>query len=286
MPEKHVQRLPLEWISAFEAAGRHGSFTRAASELNVTQAAVSQRIRALEARLGTRLFTRQARGVSLTTEGEAWLPYVARAFETLQHGTDELFGKPLRKIGMSASASVCQLWLIPRLPALHRVADYQISLTSMTIEADYARTNADIDIRYGTGDWPDSAKAQLYKEDLTPMAAPHLLKMAKDWRTLPHIAVAGPRPGWQEWARHTGQATIPVPTYRFDSFVAANEAAKAGLGVMLGSLPLCQAALKSGALLRLSPHSLPQTAGYWMIDRGRMIKEKQWAELVQHLCAP
>ena len=76
MANRKIDTLPLEWVRVFEAAGRVGSFTAAAQECGLTQAAVSQRIRNLEERIGTNLFSRQARGVTLTVDGEAWLPYV------------------------------------------------------------------------------------------------------------------------------------------------------------------------------------------------------------------
>ncbi len=281
---KRMDQLPLEWVRVFEAAGRSGSFTSAAHEIGLTQASVSQRIQNLEQRLGARLFTRQARGVTLTVEGEAWLPYVSRALRSLNRSADELFGKPLQKLVLSASASVIQLWIVPRLAALDQGAHFQLSVTTMNIEPDFAKTNADIEVRYGSGGWPGMVSARLYPELLAPLATPALLRHAPRWQDLPRIAVSGPRPGWQEWAERTGEAAPPAPRYRFDSFVAALAAARAGLGVLLGSVPLCAAELGDRALVRLSKDALVLDEGYWMMARQDTVPARQWKALVAALC--
>lgn len=281
---KRMEKLPLEWVRVFEAAGRTGSFTAAARETGLTQAAVSQRIQNLEQRLGARLFTRQARGVTLTVEGEAWLPDVGNALRSLHRSADALFGKPLQKLVLAASASVIQLWIVPRLPSLDLGAHFQLSVTTMNIEPDFAKTHADIEVRFGHGGWPGSDGARLYREVLTPMAAPALLAGTARWQELPRIAVSGPRPGWQEWAERNGDAAPPAPRYRFDSMVAALAAARAGLGVMLGSLPLCAADLADGALVRLSNEALVLEDGYWMTARDDTVPARQWQALVAALC--
>ncbi len=284
MVKSKIENLPLEWVRVFEAAGRLGNFTAAAAEIGLTQAAVSQRIRNLEGQIGADLFTRQARGVTLTVEGEAWLPYVSNALQGLNRSAEDLFGKPLKKVVISAPVSVMQLWAAPRLAQLSGKAKYQISLSTMNIEGDFTKTNAMIEIRYGTGNWPDMRKALLFKEALAPMVAPRLLQNGTDWQGLPCIAVSGPRPGWQEWAVQSGQAPPPVPILRFDSFVSAYAAAIAGAGVLLGSVPLCTGALAEKSLTVLSQNTLVYDAGYWMTSIEGKVPRKQWDDLVGCLC--
>jgi LysR family glycine cleavage system transcriptional activator len=286
MTLRNIDKLPLEWVRVFEAAGRTGSFTAAAHEVGLTQAAVSQRILNLEAGIGARLFTRQARGVTLTVEGEAWLPHVSHALQSLKRSADELFGKPLAKLVISASASVNQLWIVPRLALLGDDARSQVSLATMTIEADYARADAALEVRYGNGNWPGLACARLYREVLSPLATPALAAGTSRWQDLPQIALSGPRPGWQEWASRCGDPAPAVPKYRFDSFVTALAAARAGLGVVLASLPLCQSELKSGALIRLSDHAVTLDTGYWITARNDLLSARQWAHLVTCLSQP
>lgn len=283
MDKRKIETLPLEWVRVFEAAGRGGSFTAAARECGLTQAAVSQRIRNLEERIGAALFSRQARGVTLTVDGEAWLPYVSAALQALSRSADELFGAPLKKLVISASASVAQLWIVPRLLQLNQQARYQVSITTINIEGDYAKTNTAVEVRYGRGHWPDVQSARLYQEALAPVAAPSLLQSGARWQDLPLIAVSGPRAGWQEWAAQMEQAPLPVPQFRFDTFATALAAAEAGVGVLLASLPLCDAALKTGALKPVCKHSLPQDASYYLIRKQRL-GSRQWVDLVDRLC--
>ncbi len=283
---ERMDKLPLEWVRVFEAAGRTGNFTAAALEIGLTQAAVSQRIQNLERRVGAQLFTRQARGVTLTVEGEAWLPYVSAALRSLNRSADELFGKPLQKLVLSASASVIQLWIVPRLAALDPGVHFQLSLTTMAIEPDFAKSNAHIEVRYGNGGWPGMVGARLYQEVLAPLATPALLRRSRHWQELPRIAVSGPRPGWQEWAERTGDAAPPVPRWRFDSFVAALAAARAGLGVILGSVPLCAPELQDNSLVRLSKDALVLDDGYWMTAREDQVPARQWSQLKACFCQP
>lgn len=283
MDKRKIDTLPLEWVRVFEAAGRSGSFTAAAKECGLTQAAVSQRIRNLEERVGAALFSRQARGVTLTVDGEAWLPYVSAALQALSRSADELFGTPLKKLVINASASVAQLWLVPRLAQLTGTAKHQVSIATVNVEGDFATTNTAVEIRYGRGQWPDVQSARLYPEVLAPVAAPSILQNGTPWQDLPLIAVSGPRAGWQEWATQMQEAPLPVPQFRFDTFATALAAAKAGVGVILGSLPLCATDLETGALTRVTDHDMPQDASYYMIRKDRL-PSRQWDDLKRRFC--
>lgn len=267
MRERPDNLPPLEWIRVFEAAARLGSFTAAGMELGLTQAAVSQRIRNLELRIGAQLFDRQARGVNLSTQGEAWLPHVQAALSQLAHSTSNLFAAPRRKITVAASGSIMELWVVPRLASIGRALPHlQLSFETIQRLPDYSRSEADLEIRFGDGAWPDTKATRLYLEELAPVAAPHLLeRSAGDWQSLPRIATSGPRLGWRDWTIATDAQPPPVPMLRFDTFVQALLAAEAGTGVLLGSLPLCRAALKAKRLVRLERKSLHMEAGYWVV---------------------
>ncbi|MEM7169877.1 MAG: LysR family transcriptional regulator [Pseudomonadota bacterium] len=286
MADGSLGRMPMEWVRVFEAAGRTGSFTAAAEEAGITQAAVSQRIRNLESRIGRALFLRQARGVTLTVDGEAWLPYVSQALNDLDRSAKELFAKPLRRLDIAASASVIQLWVTPRLKSLAAAGNEQISLSTMTLEGDYDRAGAPLEIRFGDGSWPERLSRRLFAEALQPLATPQLAAAVPDWREAPLIAIAGPRPGWREWARQAGQAAPPTPRYRFDSLVSALAAAQEGLGGFLGSLPLCRAALDSGQLVPLDPNILYPSHSYWLTADEKSLSTMQWNSLAEVLCAP
>ncbi|MEQ5837939.1 LysR substrate-binding domain-containing protein [Paraburkholderia acidicola] len=279
---------PLEWVRVFEAAGRLGSFTAAANELGLTQAAVSQRIKNLETRLGAQLFDRQARGVSLSMQGEAWLPHIQAAFGQLLGSTVNLFESPRQKITVAASASVAALWVAPRLPAI-AAALPNVQLTFETVQRlpDYGLAEADFEIRFGDGLWPERRAKRLFREELAPVAAPALIGNRKrDWERLPLIATSGPRVGWRDWCAVNGTQLPPAPSLRFDTFVLALRAAEAGAGVLLGSLPLCQTALAAGSLKLLATNTLAMNSTYWITWPATMPDYAEHRTLIDCLTEP
>lgn len=271
---------PLDWIRAFEAAARLGAFTAAARELGLTQAAISQRIAQLERHLGVALFHRKARAVTLTVEGETWLPHVRVALDGLRDSAEAVFGTRRDRLTVSASQSVIDLWLLPRLEHLQTRLKAEISIQTLITGAHEAPQDDVVRIRYGTGDWPHPFRARLYAEDIAPVAAPALASRTDTWTTLPRIACAGPRPGWTAWASQFGGSMTPVPQLRFDTHSLALGAAKAGLGVLLASLPLCRQALSEGTLVRLDPRSLRHHESYWVLAGPKALSQSQWQALV------
>lgn len=285
MPHRSLSNIPLDWVRAFEAAGRTGSFTAAAHECSVTQAAISQRISCFERRIGTRLFVRKPRGVTLSVEGEAWLPYVSEAFRSLDESFEELFGVQRDKITIFASASVNELWFSPRLRQWQKTDQPQIVLSTMVLQTENSFLETTIRVQYGTGQGENHHKIPLFTEQISPVVAPALLAEPGSWLELPRLAVSGPRHGWHEWSRHTGDPITPVPKIRFDSFSAAHSAAVAGAGVLLASLPLCSAALAQGTLVRLSDHVLKPQETYWMLGHKDGLTRSQWTSLTQCFAA-
>ncbi len=281
MSDMSLSNIPLDWVRAFELAGRTGSFTAAAKESNVTQASISQRISNLEQRIGSRLFVRNARGVTLSVQGEAWLPYVSAAFRSLDESYEELFGIQREKITISASASVNELWLSPRLRNWQSKHRPQIVLSTMVLQAEDNLLDATIRVQYGVGEGKNHHKVPLFKEELSPVVLPELLAEHTSWLELPRLALSGPRLGWHEWTRHTGDPITPVPKIRFDSFSAALSAAVSGAGVLLASLPLCSALLEQGKLVRVSEHLLEPQETYWMIANKDGLTKSQWSNLVE-----
>lgn len=278
MDKAGFDHLPLEWVRAFEAAARLGSFTAAAQETGLTQSAISQRIGNLEARLGTQLFVRQARRITLTVDGEAWLPHVQAALVGLRDSTEALFGVSRNRVTISASASVNELWLVPRLGQLAEVSGAQITLSTMVVASGDAKDDAAVRIRYGSGDWPVAYAAPLYEERLSPVVAPTLLAQG-DWRVLPRLSVSGPRPSWRRWCAQADTPTTPVAHLRFDSFCAGLAAARAGQGVLLASLPLAQAELDAGRLVRVTEEVLRHHETYWLLGAKERLSRRQWRQL-------
>ncbi|SEL13102.1 transcriptional regulator, LysR family [Roseovarius nanhaiticus] len=277
MAGKALDGIPLDWVRAFEAAARLGSFTAAATETGLTQAAISQRIANLEARLGAPLFHRGARGVSLTASAEAWLPHASAALGLLRQSAEDIFGTGARALTIVASASITRGWLMPRLTRLKMQG--RLSFKTLMVEADEAPGRGIAVVRYGAGTWAGLRARRLYAEELAPVAAPSLRQ--GDIAALPRIHVTGPRAGWSDW---DGPEEPGAGGLRCDSMGAGIAAAEAGMGVLLASLPLCAEALAAGRLARLDRGSLMPGAAPWLTARPEDIGQRQWDALKAAFC--
>ncbi len=247
---------PLNALRAFTAAARHLSFTRAAAELHVTQAAVSHQVKALEARLGTKLFRRLTRGLLLTDEGQALLPGLSDGFERLAAAVERVGAK-----GGGGTLTVSLLttfavnWLVARLPrfqASHPAIEVRLTTTSRLV--DFAREDVDVAIRLGAGNWPGLTAHKLLDEELSPLCAPTLarrLKTPADLARLTLLQDSSESDDWLTWFDAAGQR-VPNATQGpgFDSTHIAVQAAIKGLGVAIGMPSMFAADLESGRLVQ------------------------------------
>lgn len=275
---------PLEWVRAFEATARLGSFTAAAQETGLTQPAVSQRIANLEKHLGAQLFIRQPRTIALTVEGETWLPHVQRALSGLSDSSEMLFASGRSRLTLSASQSVIAMWLAPRMSQLCDATNAEFSIQSYTLGGQEATTDNTVQIRYGAGDWSHDYQIPLFKEQLAPVCAPHLV--AAGWKQLPRIGCTGPRPDWDHYAARFGIPLTPIPQIRMDTMNGAVAAARAGQGVALASLPLCASELTDGSLVQLGGDIYDHNETYWLVATRSAIGRRQWQALCDVLTAP
>lgn len=169
------QFLPLNGLRAFEASARHLSFTRAAIELCVTQAAVSQQVKSLEKRLGVALFQRLPRGLKITAEGEALLPTLTTSFDQMAITLDRIEAGQVRELlflGVVGTFAVG--WLLPRLPDFqqrHPFIDVRISTNNNRV--DMAAEGLDLAIRFGSGSWHGTEASRLFDAPLSPLCTPN-----------------------------------------------------------------------------------------------------------------
>ncbi|SHE42351.1 LysR family transcriptional regulator, glycine cleavage system transcriptional activator [Modicisalibacter ilicicola DSM 19980] len=231
---------PILWLQAFEAAARTLSFTRAGRELGVTQSAVSQRIRLLEDRLGQRLFVRHPRSLSLTPAGQAWLPSVQEAFGRLLEGTTEVFGShPQASVTLRATPVMQQIWLAPRLLDFHRChPGIVVHVVSAIWRDDFGIEGADIEIRYGLGDWEGVELQSLGSEAMLPVCAPRLaerLHAPADLVGETLLHAPGFAVGWSAWLEEAGVAGLDrhCLTLSCDSQIMTLALAARGGGVAL-----------------------------------------------------
>ena len=171
MDRKKVGLPPLDWLRVFEAAGRLGGFSAAAREFGLTQAAVSQRIGNLESWLGRTLFVREARGVSLTVEGESYLPLVQDSLQALERNTEDLFGKSPRELRVAGLSSNIHALVLPAVARFQEVRPkVRVMTDSMARRTSLEEERTWLQIRYGRGVWPGRKAKLIAPEVLAPMA--------------------------------------------------------------------------------------------------------------------
>src|SRR6202045_4299546 len=208
-----MTRLPsLNGLRAFEPAARHLSFTAAASELNVTQTAISHQIRRLEEELGMRLFVRQNRALALTPEVTNYLPGIRAAFNDLGLPTDRL----LRREGdhvltVSTLASLAAKWLLPRLSTFQEAhPGIDVRITTSTGLVDFKSGDVDAAIRYGRGNWQGLRADWLMADDFFPVCSPALLngkrplKCPEDLRDHVLLHTSTNSDDWRQWLTAAG----------------------------------------------------------------------------------
>ncbi|WP_170603059.1 LysR family transcriptional regulator [Ruegeria arenilitoris] len=276
MAKNKVGLPPLDWLRVFEAAGRLGGFSAAAREFGLTQAAVSQRIGNLEAWLGRTLFVREARGVSLTVEGESYLPLVQDSLQALERNTEDLFGKSPRELRVAGLSSHIYALVIPRLPSfLELRPKVRVMTDTVARRSSLEEEKTWLQIRYGRGAWAGRGAVLIAPEVLTPMAANGV-----NWGA-PLVEQRGERPGWRDWAKVSEMQELPQAHISFDSMGHAIAAARQGMGVVLGSVPLASGHLKSGQLRKLNMPELETRDGYWLTwpeDRARSKRQRSLIE--------
>ncbi len=264
---------PLNALRAFEAAARHLSFTRAADELSVTQAAVSHQIKGLEGRLGVSLFRRLHRKLLLTEAGQALFPPVGEALDGIADAVSGLSAAQSAGIlTVSTMDSLAANWLVPRLGRFRaRLPDIDVHISTTDELVDFSRDAVDLAIRYGRGEWPGLRVERLMTEEVFPVCSPALLEggppLAKPahlrHHTLLHDAL---REDWRMWLMAAGVEGVDAargPGYGHSYLVV--QAAIAGEGVALGRSVLVADALAEGRLVRPFDVSLPVEFAYYVV---------------------
>ncbi len=277
---------PLAWLRAFETSARHLSFTSAALELGLSQAAISKQIKLLELKLGEPLFFRFPRSLGLTKAGEAFLPKVQDAFERLAAGTREVFGPPRTDVlTIRAAIGFAVNWLAPRLPDfIAKHPDIALRLISSVWNEDAGSDAFDLDIRYGEGSWPGVKSDRLTREALRPVCSPVLLEGKSALRApadlMNHtlIHVLGYKEGWALWLKKAGVKSPPAnPGLQCDTSLMAFQLAAQGAGIALARTSMIGPDLQSGRLV--APFDLQVTVeeGFHLISRQNAQNARQAA---------
>ncbi|MCC5960128.1 MAG: LysR family transcriptional regulator [Rhodobacteraceae bacterium] len=253
---------PLPWFRAFEASARHLSFTAAATEIGLTQSAVSQQIKALETRLRVALFTRQARGLALTDDGRRLLPQVSAALERLAVATDMFDVGPVEQVlTVAMSVSIAQWVVAPRLAGFAAThPGLRLRILSAIWPDDFHSAMADVEIRFGSRKQAGDGALELTPNRLVALKAPSL---DAPLQKAPLIETVGTSDGWRSWSKARGMNGLS-PTLFADSYGMALHLAAYGSGVALASELLAGHALQTGQLVRAHPAAIDGKEGYYL----------------------
>jgi len=274
---------PLNALRFFEAAARHLSFTRAAEELHVTQAAISHQIKALETRLGVQLFRRFPRRLLLSDEGQILLPAVQEGFGRIAEAAQRIStGAQGGALTVMMRPYFAAKWLSPRLTRFwERYPDIDLRLHhSPEPTVDVARHGADIAVRWGGGEWPGVDSELLLRVELTPVCSPLLLRGPRPLRepgdlrhhTLLHDENHVP---WTRWLEAAGEHDVdPRRGPVIDDTSVRTQAAIDGHGVALGALPLIADDLATGRLVAPFELAIDDLAYYIVYPPGALTRPK------------
>lgn len=286
---------PLDTLTFFESAARHRSFTAAARELFVSQAAVSKRIRQLEDWLRAPLFERRGRGLVLTAAGARLAERVAVSLDFLDQAISELRAPASPVVSIASMTAVAMFWLQPRLRAFGLGDEAcAFSLVSTDTQGELLRPAHDLVVIYCDGRVPGWQGRRLFGEKLVPVAAPDLLGRTRSLAALAQDAdrpplLDYPRRGpdwidWGRWAALTGNAAVADwPKRPCASYTQSIGLALRGAGIALGSLPLLQSEIAAGRLCPLAPEELVTGMGYYLLWRDGAALSPDAARLQRHL---
>lgn len=271
-------RLPLTALRSFEAAGRNASFSRAAEELHVSQAAISRQIRELETTLCAPLFERLHRKVVLTEAGKALLTQLTASFDGIERTLAEIAGRgQARTARVSANESLAACWLIPRLDRFRRAnPDIDVVLDVQPQLVEFRAGEAELALRFSfrNSNWSNSESERLAFARETPVFAPSLLagkrmpgKPGELRRfTLLHEET---REHWKNWFREAGDedADVHISGPMYADMALTKQAALLGHGVALIDLLFMQDELAAGTLVRPFAAEV-DSGGYFLVARS------------------
>jgi LysR family glycine cleavage system transcriptional activator len=269
----------LNALRAFEAAGRLGSFTKAAEELNVSHSAISKHVRGMEKRLNVHLFRTSNTGVELTDQGRDYLAEITPAFDRIAVATEMLSVPPKGSVTLTTETTIAQKWLVPRLAHLkahHPDVELRLSVTTQVM--DIEAHDFDMGLRYLRTDPPDHYDL-LFRSKVRAYAAPGFAPTS-DGKLDVEALANGPLIEeatfrlWPDWFAKAGlEAPLDLRLPHPLSALLAIQSAVAGLGAVLMDEHLCEPERDSGALVELSDIAIP-FGGYYLVVNRRAGRRK------------
>lgn len=286
MPRDHEPATahlpPLAAVRAFEAAARHQSFTRGAEELGMTQAAVSYQIKLLEDRVGTPLFIRGPRQVTLTPTGRRLVGPVSKALNALGAAFSEAMERNHAVLSITTLQTIGTMWLAPRLASFHASNPLlEVRVDASELLVDFSAEEFDLGLRYGDGRWPGLATHKLFDGCYTPVCSPALyreLAISVPADLLKTRLLGAVDPWWRRWFVEAGAGDpggAARPTLALQTQSMDVQAALRGHGVAMVMPDFFAEDIASGRLVRPFAHAVKDVNAYWLVyPEGRARERK------------
>ncbi|MGR3761152.1 LysR substrate-binding domain-containing protein [Roseobacteraceae bacterium NS-SX3] len=257
---------PLGWLRSFEAAARHLSFTGAARDLNMTQSAVSQQIKALEGYLAVALFHRRPRVLELTPAGTTYLPIVREAFRTLRMGTRAILGEQRDVVQVQANISFTVQWLSPRLGRFYDLhPDVLLNISTEIWEPQEMAEGADVEIRFSAG-LSDTVRGELLRRDhYYPVCAPGYEVTLEDLHRHRLFDCSNLMCNFAAWADDQGLPWPNPPVTYATTYMACLPAVMAGAGVGMAHDIMAGDLIRQGRLAAPLSHRAEMPEAYYLM---------------------
>lgn len=259
--------IPLNALRAFEAAARHLTLSKAAVELCVTQAALSQHIRNLEERLGVALFRRVPRGLVLTEEGAALAPVLTTALDRIGDTLDRFSeGRYHEALHLGVVGTFATGWLIPRLAGFERAhPEVDLRIFANNNRVSIPGEGLDLAIRFGDGSWPGLEASKIMEAPLTPMCSPAIARELHSPAELgrQRLLRSYRAAEWERWFAGLGLLCPALRGPMLDSSVALADMASQGHGIALLPRALFCERVSSGHLVQPFAHAV-DAGSYWL----------------------
>jgi LysR family glycine cleavage system transcriptional activator len=260
-------------LAAFDSVCRLGSFSAAAVELTLTQAAISRQILTLEERLNTTLFMRGGRGVALTPQGAVYHKTIQEALGLIRSASlHAMTGSPSATLNLAILPTFGTRWLLPRIPTfVSEHPEVTLNFATRIGVFDFAREGIDAAIHIGGNDWPNAECTFLMEEIVAPVCSPAFLKdnaivSEQDLLRMPLLQMRSRPLAWEDWFSSFGIDGRPPANMGFEQFLGVAQACVAGLGVALMPLFLIRPELDSGQLIVASQHWVRSRSNYYLVS--------------------
>ncbi|MDU8923883.1 transcriptional regulator GcvA [Pasteurellaceae bacterium LIM206] len=272
---------PLNSLKAFESAAKHLSFTKAADELFVTQAAVSHQIKLLEDFLGIALFKRKNRALELTEAGQQYFVEIAAMLHKLADVTAKLMSQEKHYLAISVPQTFAISWLVPRLQDFNqRYPEIEVRIKGSEQDEGLLNNDIDVAIYYGHGNWDNLQVERLSEEKLLILASPKLLaenpihgKEDLKKHTLIHVHT---RDNWLNMANYLQLEGLQVQHGPlFSHTFMALQAAVHGQGIVLANGILAQQEIDSGHLQIVLPTDFMDSKSFYVVNEQNKMNDQQ-----------